>query len=92
MTNITYLVSRTSMCLSKESPCEEAFQQPIIREYDDDGYPTTDRKPKNCWCVKFNSIEELNNFINKYGDIIIMKSSWINSNYPEIEIYDDCRE
>lgn len=43
---------------------------------------------KNGWLLEVNSIEQLINFVNKYGDIVI-------SNHfgtPEIEIYDTYRE
>lgn len=43
------------------------------------------------WCVKINSLEELLEFKNKYGDLII-KESFCNDSINEIEIYDTWRE
>ena len=43
---------------------------------------------KNFWTVEINSLEDLMNFYDKYGAIVIDKSIW-NSDYNEITIYDD---
>lgn len=63
-------VTRTSG--GEESPCDEAFVDGK-NEWNEDLY-----------FVEFNTIEELVEFTNKYGKIIL-KDDWI-------EIYDDYRE
>jgi len=41
--------------------------------------------------ININSLEELNELSNKYGELVI-SSSFGNKNIPSIEIYDDYRE
>ena len=41
--------------------------------------------------LEINTLDELINFRNKYGDIIITKN-YLNKDIPEIEIYDTYRE
>lgn len=43
------------------------------------------------WFITINSIEELLEFVNKYGDIVVQKAL-DNDKLFEIEIYDDYRE
>lgn len=43
------------------------------------------------WFVEINDLQQLNEFIDKYGDIVIQKS-YNNPEIFEIEIYDDYRE
>ena len=52
----------------------------IYREFDDE-----------TWCIKINSLKDLLKLQDKYGDIILSKSSK-NYNIRELEIYDDYRE
>lgn len=43
------------------------------------------------WFVEINTLEELLNFREKYGNIVITKA-WENPSILELEIYDDYRE
>ncbi len=43
------------------------------------------------WFLEINTLEELLDFKNKYGQIIILES-WYNPDIVELEIYDDYRE
>lgn len=52
----------------------------IYREFNDE-----------IWAIEINTLEELINFHNKYGELVI-KQSYENPNISEIEIYDDWRE
>ena len=60
----------------------------------------SDEKPRNVkgiyskddnWYIKINTLEELIDFYNQYGDLIISKN-WDNKKEMQIEIYDDYRE
>lgn len=55
------------------------------------GYITRDREMMDVWSVEFNTLDELVEFCNKYGDVVIEDCMW-NKAYKEIEIYDDYRE
>lgn len=46
---------------------------------------------KEIWCIKVNSLEELIDFKNKHGDLILSES-FFNDKVNSIEIYDDYRE
>lgn len=63
-----YIVSRTSAWMDTK-PCEEAYRKEG-EKYD--------------WYVRINSLEDLMNFIKKYGKVVVNEGS--------IEIYDDWRE
>lgn len=52
----------------------------IYREFNDE-----------IWCIKINSLEELLNLQDKYGDIVLSRC-YKNNNIRELEIYDDYRE
>ncbi len=53
----------------------------ILRQEDD----------KDMWVIEINTLEELNDFVRKYGECIIKDSDY-STQIPEIEIYDDYRE
>lgn len=72
-----YIVRRASVW-GDVQPCEEANQEYISYK---------DGKEK-VWMVEIGTIEELMNFQQKYGDIIIGYSI-IYEGYPDILIYDD---
>ena len=74
------LVSRTSAY--DEKPCEEAF---VVK------LPGSNRV---YYGVKIGTIDQLNDFINKYGRCIISNLNNVRKNKDlyEIEIYDDFRE
>lgn len=72
-----YIVRRASVW-GGVKPCEEAKQEYI---------PYKDGKEK-VWMVEIGTIEELMDFQQKYGDIIIGYSI-IYKGYPDILIYDD---
>ena len=74
-----FIVTRTSMW-SEKSPCEEAKRDSIV-----EGDKTYD-----VWSIEINTIEELIDFADKHGDIIIEDSFY--REYKEIEIYDTWRE
>jgi hypothetical protein len=54
--------------------------QHIYREFNDE-----------IWCIKINSLKELLELQDKYGDIIL-STSFKNDNIRKLEIYDDYRE
>ena len=72
-----YIVRRASVW-GNVKPCEEAKEEYI---------PYKDSKTK-VWMVEIETIEELMNFQQKYGDIII-GNSIIYKGYADILIYDD---
>ena len=60
----------------------------------------SDEKPRNVkgiykkddnWYIKINTLEELIDFYNQYGSLIISEN-WDNEKEMQIEIYDDYRE
>lgn len=55
------------------------------------GYITRDNGTIDVWSVEFNTLEELIEFCDKYGSVVIEDYMW-NKAYREIEIYDDYRE
>lgn len=55
------------------------------------GYITRDNGTIDVWSVEINNLDELMEFCNKYGDVIIQNCMW-NKTYKEIEIYDSYRE
>lgn len=73
-----YIVKRASQWSNEICPCEEAKQELV----------TYKNKKEKVWMVKINTIKELMDFRNKYGDIII-RSSILYGEYDEILIYDD---
>ena len=77
-----FIVQRSSDILTLNgAPCEEAFIDYVVVEN-----LSREKKKIKVWCVEINSIEQLIDFRNKYGDIIISK---IYDDYDYIEIYDD---
>lgn len=56
----------------------------------EDGYIEREFEDK-AWFIKINSLEDLLNLQNKYGQIIVGQS-WNNYEYMMIEIYDGYRE
>ena len=73
-----FIVSRTS---TGRKPCKEAKKAEKSDGFD---YP-------NIWTIEIDTLEELINFVKKYGTIIIDDSG--EKSVPfEIEIYDDYRE
>lgn len=56
----------------------------------EEGYIKRQEPDQEQWCVELNTLEELIDFYNTHGDLII-KSNFA-SGTPEIEIYDDYRE
>jgi hypothetical protein len=55
------------------------------------GYITRQEENKEMWFISLKNFEQLKNFIEKYGNIIIGKKN-INDKDFVIEIYDDYRE
>lgn len=55
------------------------------------GYITRDNGTIDVWSLELNNLEELVEFVNKYGEIVI-GNDWRNKDYKSIEIYDDYRE
>ena len=54
------------------------------------GYITRDNGMMDVWSIEINSLEELIEFVDKYGEIVIYDS--MGNSHKEIEIYDDWRE
>lgn len=114
-----FIVTRTSGW--KDSPCEEAKRDSIVRvetrtlcspeefdakfsnregkwlsvgsnhRVDKNGWITRDNGTIDVWSVEINNLDELMEFCNKHGDVVIQNYMW-NKAYKEIEIYDDYRE
>lgn len=55
------------------------------------GWLVRDKGTIDVWSVEFNTLDELVEFCDKHGDIVIENCRW-NKAYKEIEIYDDYRE
>ncbi len=55
------------------------------------GYITRDNGTWDVWSIEINSLEELVDFVNKYGEIVI-GFDYNNKEYKYVEIYDDYRE
>ena len=75
------LVTRTSDQFRrkyKPRPCEEAFLDSCITSKNKVSGKTTEEK---AWFIKITSLKQLNDFIKKYGCVILDNES--------IEIYDD---
>ena len=77
---MNFIIYRTSNHVDK--PCEEAILKKHIPENQGDS--------SEGWTVEINSIEDLVDFTDKYGNIIKGRDSF----HPvsSIEIYDDFRE
>lgn len=56
------------------------------------GYIQRDREPMDVWSVEIDTLEELIEFCNKYGNLVVKSSFYFGDNYHTIEIYDDYRE
>ena len=57
-----------------------------------DGYITRDMGFVEKWGIEINSIEELMAFKERIGHDLVLTTSYIDKETPEIEIYDDYRE
>lgn len=80
-----FIITRTSSW-NDSPPCEE-----VKREIVNNGRSGEDYREHNVWTIEINTLEELINFTNKYGRIVI-EEYWLNNRYKEIEIYDYYRE
>lgn len=80
-----YWVTRTSEMNSETPPFPEAV---FIKK--DDPYPDF-IDPTYYYGVEINTIEELHDFIEKYGKVVISNKSGCDG-MPHIEIYDYFRE
>lgn len=56
----------------------------------EEGYIKRQEPDRERWCITINSLEELNAFHEKYGQLVY--GSDYSSGTPSIEIYDDYRE
>jgi len=80
-------VSRTSIVNEDLKPCDEAKKEYFICKRSG-----SDRL-HSLWVVEINSIDDLVDFYEKYGQIIISKSFYECDDVKyEIEIYDEARE
>lgn len=75
---MTFIADRVSL-LGTGCPCEESKQMIL---FDD-----ISKKEKKFWTVEINSLEELMDFKNKYGDIILQDSIRVKG-WSEVMIYD----
>lgn len=78
---MTFHIYRASNLPSDKRPCEEAEE---IRIGSISGLAV------RVYRLEINNLDELMDFINKYGDIVIYKGS--SSESPKIVIYDDYLE
>ena len=75
---MTFIVDRVSSW-GAGRPCEESNQMTLF-----DG---VNKKVKEFWTIEVNSLEELVDFKNKYGDIILQDSIRVEG-WSEVLIYD----
>lgn len=75
---MTFIVDRVSLW-GAGCPCEESKQMILF-----DGIS---KKEKKFWTIEVNSLEELMDFKNKYGDIILQDSINVKG-WSEVLIYD----
>lgn len=73
-------------CMSVEDWYNDGTNHRVIN-----GEIARDFENKDCYTVEINTIEQLIELNNKYGELIIRKS-YIDDETPAIEIYDDYRE
>ena len=78
---MTFHIYRASYLPSDKKPCEEAEEILI---------GSKSGLAVRVYRLEINSLDELMDFINKYGDIVIYKGS--SSESPKIVIYDDYLE
>jgi hypothetical protein len=77
-----YIIRRASEIYG-ESPCKEA----TLKMFKDKNTLINEERDVYKWSIEINTFEELNQFIEKYGDIIIIKN-YGGYNAPCIVIYD----
>jgi hypothetical protein len=75
---IEFIITRTSEYRNDVKPCDEAHEEVFNNFY-------------SRWKIKL-SPDELLEFSEKYGEIIISAHCFADTEYPSIEIYDDYRE
>lgn len=81
-----YKIERASFRSISKRPCKEAFEGTIAdARYLYDEHALNVHK---CWYIEINTLEELENLKNKYGDIILTVANYDNK-IPKILIYDD---
>jgi hypothetical protein len=81
-----FVVTRTSDWNDNKVPCAKAKREIITNNKSGEDY-----RERNVWTIELNTLEELINFTNKYGRIVI-EEYWLNDKFKEIEIYDGYRE
>lgn len=94
-------ITVTEIDIRKFSSFEDFEKRsPFYREWIKKGYDFKEekgyisKKNKNIikvWVKEFSTLDELNNFINEVGEVVISYPQWVEK-YPIIEIYDDFRE
>ena len=78
-----YILRRASE-YNKKSPCEEA----TLRMFKHKNTLLNEESDEYEWSIEINTLEELNQFIEKYGNLVIYKN-YVGFNVPCICIYDD---
>ena len=58
----------------------------------DNGWITRDRGEIDSWGIEINTLEELMELKKRVGEELVITKSYINREFPMIEIYDDYRE
>lgn len=77
-----YIIRRASIH-NGASPCEEA----TLRLFKHKNTLINEERDEYEWSIEINTFEELNQFIEKYGDLVIYKDHG-GFNAPTIKIYD----
>jgi hypothetical protein len=77
-----YILKRASE-YNEKSPCEEA----TLRMFKHKNTLLNEESDEYKWSIEINTFEELNQFIEKYGDLVIYKD-YGGYNAPCIKIYD----
>lgn len=95
---VKFLVERTTNDNRKSPPCEEAIKGDLLRQENTntDGYKWY--REYQPYYIEFGTLEDLQAFVLKYGDVVIEKAYSRVEYFPEladlqvIEIYDGYRE
>ena len=77
-----YILKRASE-YNEKSPCEKA----TLRMFKHKNTLLNEESDEYKWSIEINTFEELNQFIEKYGDLVIYKN-YGGYNVPCIKIYD----
>ena len=93
-----FLVERTQSDNSRTSPCEDATKGDLLRQKNVNTDGRVWYREYQPYYIEFATLEDLQAFILKYGDVVIEKEYAFVERFPELaglqvlEIYDGYRE